>query len=217
MKQPLYICDKVDRIYFSHQGCLETNITPPSFPYPMEKPTTKNDIATIMTQQVPPTNPPPPNPPPLPTSPPPSSLPPLPYPPTPKNIPKLEKYLLEQFGNTIFNKKSPFPAMNLKPAHIHLKPHAKPYARHTPIPIPIQWKQVIKDSLDRDFDRGIITPVPVGTQVEWCSPMVVTTKKGGTPRKTVISNTSTHNVFIRLTIHSHPSKLPVKYHQIRSK
>ena len=33
--QLLYIRDKVDRIYFSRQGCLETNIIPPSFPYPI--------------------------------------------------------------------------------------------------------------------------------------------------------------------------------------
>ena len=135
--QPLYICDKVDRIYFSCQGCLETNIILPSFLYPMEKPTTKHDIATIATQQVPPTNPPPP--PSLPTYPPPPSPPPLPYPLTPDNIPKLKTCLLEQFRNTTFNMKSPFPAMNSKPAHIHLKPCAKPYVRHTPIHIPIHW------------------------------------------------------------------------------
>ena len=81
--QPLYICDKVGRIYFSRQGCRETNIIPPSFPYPMEKPITINDITTITTQQVPPTNSPPPNPPPLPTS-------PLLYPPTPKNKKKIK-------------------------------------------------------------------------------------------------------------------------------
>ena len=178
--QPLYICDKVDRIYFSCQGCLETNIILPSFLYPMEKPTTKHDIATIATQQVPPTNPPPP--PSLPTYPPPPSPPPLPYPLTPDNIPKLKTCLLEQFRNTTFNMKSPFPAMNSKPAHIHLKPYAKPYVRHTPIHIPIHWKQVIRDSLNCDVDRDIITPVPAGTPAEWCSPMVVTTKKDETPR-----------------------------------
>ena len=96
--QPLYIRDKVDRIYFSRQGCLETNIIPPLFAYPMEKPTAKNDTATITTQQVPLKNPPPPNPPPLPTIPPPlSPPPPLPHPPAPENIPKLKTYLLEQF------------------------------------------------------------------------------------------------------------------------
>ena len=32
---------------------------------------------------------------------------------------------------------------------------------------------------------GIITPVSIGTPIEWCSPMVVTSKKVGTLQKTV--------------------------------
>ena len=50
---------------------------------------------------------------------------------------------------------------------------------------PIHWKPVLKDSLDHDVDEDIITHVPVRTQDEWCSSMVVTMKKDGTPRKTV--------------------------------
>ena len=34
-KQPLYICNKVDRIYFSRKGCMDTNIISKSFPFPM--------------------------------------------------------------------------------------------------------------------------------------------------------------------------------------
>ena len=33
--QPVYICDRVDRTCFSRKGCLETNILPASFPFPM--------------------------------------------------------------------------------------------------------------------------------------------------------------------------------------
>ena len=35
MTQPVYICDKVDNIYFSRKGCLKTNILPTSFSFPM--------------------------------------------------------------------------------------------------------------------------------------------------------------------------------------
>ena len=35
--QPLFFCDKVDRIYFSKKGCLATNILPSSFPHLMPK------------------------------------------------------------------------------------------------------------------------------------------------------------------------------------
>ena len=35
MKQPVYICDHVDRVYFSKTGCMELNMLHPSFPKPM--------------------------------------------------------------------------------------------------------------------------------------------------------------------------------------
>ena len=34
--QPLYVCDRVDRIYFGRKGCKEVNILPRSFPFPMQ-------------------------------------------------------------------------------------------------------------------------------------------------------------------------------------
>ena len=43
----------------------------------------------------------------------------------------------------------------------------------------------MKESLDRDVERGIIAPVLIGTPVEWCSPMVVTAKKNGKPSRTI--------------------------------
>lgn len=35
-RQPLYICDKVDKLYFSRKACTETKILPETFPYPMD-------------------------------------------------------------------------------------------------------------------------------------------------------------------------------------
>ena len=72
--------------------------------------------------------------------------------------------------------------MSTPPAHIHLKPDAKPYARHSPIPAPYNWKAEVKATLDRDVARGIIKPVPTGTPVEWCSTMVIIQIKNGSPR-----------------------------------
>ena len=37
--QPMYFCEKVDRIYFSKQGCKKTNILSSSFPFPMQEKT----------------------------------------------------------------------------------------------------------------------------------------------------------------------------------
>ena len=108
----------------------------------------------------------------------------LPYPPLEENISKLEQYVRDKFRDTTFNRTSPFPAMSMPLAHIHLNENAKPYARHMPIKIPFHWKKEVKESLDRDVERGIIAPVPIGTPVEWCSQMVVTAKKNGKPRRT---------------------------------
>ena len=67
--------------------------------------------------------------------------------------------------------------MNCKPAHIHLKQDAVPFAAHVPIPVPIHWKEQVKANLDKDVKDGVIEAVPVGEPVVWCSPMFVTAKK----------------------------------------
>ena len=36
--QPLYICERVDRLYFSKQGCLAVNFLSHNYPRPMAKP-----------------------------------------------------------------------------------------------------------------------------------------------------------------------------------
>ena len=167
--QPLFICDKVDRLYFSKQGCIETHILPPHYPQPMAH--SISSIPPILPTQL---RPPPPKPPSH-----------LPFPATPENVPKLEAYIREQFATTAFDNSAPFPSLSGPPAHIHLQPNAIPYARHTPIPVPHHWKAKVKESLDRYVQRGIIAPVPIGTPVTSCSPMVVVSKEDGSPRCTI--------------------------------
>ena len=165
--QPLYICDKVDRVYISRKGCTELSILPETFPFPMT-----NAISSAFSVNDPVNN--------LPSRP-----ATLPFEPTEENVPKLKQYLLDQFSQTTFNRDGPFPSMDTKPAHIHLKADATPHARHNPIPVPFHLKETIKKSLDDDVKRGIITPVPIGTPVEWCTTMVTATKKNGSIRRTV--------------------------------
>ena len=159
-RQPLYICDHVDRIYFGREGCKETNILPRSFPFPMQ---------TV--EAVEPTLPPRPE--------------KIPFAATDENVPKLKAYLVEKFGDSVFNRATPFRTMNSPPAHIHLRRDTKPYATHNPFKIPIHWREEVKRQLDKDVEDGIIEPVPIGDPVEWCSPMVVTAKPDGSPRRTV--------------------------------
>ena len=71
----------------------------------------------------------------------------LPCPPTGENVNKLKDFLIKTFETTTFYQSTPFPPMNTKPVHIHLKSDAIPIAKHTPIPVPYNWKkQVNKES-----------------------------------------------------------------------
>ena len=120
--QPVYICEKVDRIYFGRQGCTEVKILPETFPFPMEKP---SDVSSVEA-----------TPPPRPET--------IPFRAVEENVPKLKAYLVEKFGDTVFNRSTPFWMMNCQPAHIHLKEDAKPYAIHNPFSIPIHWREEAK-------------------------------------------------------------------------
>ena len=48
----LFICDKIDRIYFSKKDCIAVNILPSSFPHPMNTDTAK--ISSITVEPTPP-------------------------------------------------------------------------------------------------------------------------------------------------------------------
>ena len=172
--QPLFICEKISRLYFSKTACIETKLIPEAFPAPVMR--TSEEIAVFTADKI--------------LSTPektkaPSRPEKLPFPPTKQNIPKLENFIKESFASTAFMNSPPFPSMASPPAHIHLKENAIPYAKHSPIPIPYHWKAEVKASLDRDVERGIIAPVPVGTPVDWCTTMVVRAKKDGKPRRTI--------------------------------
>ena len=158
----------VKKLTYRHAGRKETNI-PSCFPHPMPSQpeiivavntatAVKSPIKTVTN----PTIPPKPH--------------KLPYPATDDNVPKLEQYLKDAFKDTTFNRSLLFPAMTGPQAHIHLKPDAIPYARLTLITAPYNRKDQIKDSLEWDVERGIITHAPIGTPVTWFSPTVITTK-----------------------------------------
>ena len=182
--QPLFICDKIDQLYFSKQGCIDLKILPPTFPSPMAAPTenvsavhatstqsgnsTNQSDSQSMTETILP-----------------SRTTSLPYQATVKNIPKLEQFLKTQFASSVFNCGPPFPQMNTPPAHIHLKHTAVPHAHHIPVPIPHHWKQQVKASLDADVKKGIISQVPIGTPSYCSSQMIVVPKKDGSPCRTV--------------------------------
>ncbi len=161
--QNIYVCDNVQRTYLSKDGCIALGIVHSGFPRPMEA---KNPSMSIEEHSKVPDRPAK-----------------LPFAPTPENIPKLEEYLLKTFADTAFNdsKDRYFPKMlGVPPAHIHLRPDAKPYFRATPNQLPHFWKEPAKKMLDQWEKRGIIGKTPIGTPTKWCFPMVITPKKSNT-------------------------------------
>ena len=89
-------------------------------------------------------------------------------------------------------------------------PDAEPVAHHTPIPVPIHWRDAVKAGLDQDVRLGVIEPVPVGEPITWCHRMVVCAKKNGESRRTVD--------FQALNIHAtrETHHTPSPFHQARS-
>ena len=75
--------------------------------------------------------------------------------------------------------------MHGDPVKIHLQEGATPVAAHSPIPIPLHWRDQVKAGLDRDEALGVIERVPAGTPTTWCSRMVCVPKKDNSPRRTV--------------------------------
>ena len=55
--QPLYICNNVDRIYFSKAVCIAVKILPPNFPEPMSPP--EKDHVSVVKNNETKRNPPP--------------------------------------------------------------------------------------------------------------------------------------------------------------
>ena len=64
-------------------------------------------------------------------------------------------------------------------------PNSEPVAHHTPIPVPIHWREALKGGFDQDVLLDVIEPVPVGEPVTWCHLMGICAKKNGEPRRTV--------------------------------
>ena len=174
----MYICKKIQRLYFSKAAFIDIGILPKDFPNPAATTSPQADMAmqylpSASTRQE------------LDTS---SKnnkvkdqLPmcpkKLPFPSTEQNIPRLKEWLLQHFTSISFRKNGEFPPMSGPAAHIHLKEGAVPKARHNLIPVPFHFKEPVRQALWEEVKRGIITPVPIGMPTDWCSTMVITIKK----------------------------------------
>ena len=109
----------------------------------------------------------------------------LPFPET--EVEKIKDWIINRYKSSTFNtcEHQPLPKMKGEPLRIYMKEDAKPYVVHTPSPIPVHFRQEVKEQLDRDVRLGVLEKVPPNTPTTWCSRLVIATKKNGTPRRTV--------------------------------
>lgn len=167
-RQNIYICDNIQRIYLSKEGCLALGIIHKDFPSPINTNVNNKDEskpAALSASTKRPDK--------------------IPFDPTPENIALLKDYLLRVFSETVFNndKSRYFPKMlGVPKADIHLSPNATPYFRATPNQLPYYWREATKELLDEFVRRGMIAKKPIGTPTPWCHPMVITAKKSNTSR-----------------------------------
>ena len=109
-----------------------------------------------------------------------------PYNLTEDNMGLLKCWFLEHFGRTAFTVDyTPLPEMKGPSHHIHLRPDAQPHAVHFPASIPHYFYNDVHNQLHEIVRRGIIKPVPTGDPTEWCSYMVVVSKKERQPHRMV--------------------------------
>ena len=121
-------------------------------------------------------------------APPPSRPDKLPFPATPENNDKMEKWLLESFASSTFNKcpRQHLPEMSGPPVEIHLKDGAIPYKAQTAVSIPLNWQAGVREQLKSD-EKGlkVLERPPPDEDSEWCFREVYTAKANGEPRRTV--------------------------------
>ena len=178
-RQIVYFTDDTSRLFLSKQACEMLGIISTSFPTIGESlaaTSTLSPESCITRDCQCPRRELPPD---LPTT--------VPYAPTDENCDKIEKWISDYYKGSSFNVCKHQTSVNMagKPMHMMIDPKAEPYARHKPIPVPIHWQEDVYAGLEQDCRLGVIEPVPVGTPVTWCHPMVVVAKKSGKPRRTV--------------------------------
>ena len=208
-RQIVYICRDTSDFFLSRGACVELGIVPPDFPNGCQKRQSTAEVSACnvtsessmtATCDCPRRQPPP--------------LPPkdLPFPAVEDNREKLEQWLLSHYKASTFNTchHQPLLPMEGSPLRLMIHPDAKPVACHTPIDVPIHWRDDVKAGLDQDCKMGVIEAVPVGTPVTWCHRMVVCAKKNGKPRRTV--DLQALNAYA--TRETHHTQRP--FHQARS-
>ena len=100
----------------------------------------------------------------------------LPFPVFEANCEKLQEDLLNNYKSSIFNtceNQRLSLTVCSPPMKLMIDPNAKSVAHHTPIPVPLHWREAVKEGLDQDVRFCVLEQVPIGDPVTWCHRMFV--------------------------------------------
>ena len=127
----------------------------------------------------------------------------IPFPPIEENTEKLREWIVETYAASGFNtcEHQPIKMLTGAPLDIHWREDVHPVACHTPVPVPLHYKQLVKEDIDRDVRIGVLEPVPQGVPTVWCSRMLVIPKKSGKPRR-VVDYQAVNRASLRETHHT---------------
>ena len=180
--QMTYITDCSDTFFLSRSACSNLGIISENFPTIGEAPLEMEKTATSAldhNSDIAPCGCP------LRRTPPPLPKPPVAL--TDNNQVQLQKFLLGYYASSTFNicPHQPLPSMSGPPMQLMVDPNAMPVAHHKAIPVPLHFRDKVKEDLDRDVRLGVLELVPTGTPTTWCHKMVVCAKKDGEPRRTI--------------------------------
>ncbi|MEL6803744.1 MAG: hypothetical protein AAFO91_08195 [Bacteroidota bacterium] len=183
-RQIVYVTNATDKVYLSHEACVELGIVNHDFPKVGNA--TRSTIGETNTAacnanpdddhcDCPKRSLPPPKPEKLPFS-----------VASAEDVERLKGWLIRYYRSSSFNTctHQPLPKMHGPPLRLMIRPDAIPVAHHT-LPVPLHWMEQVKEGLDQDARMGVLKPVPVGEPVTRCHRMVVCAKKTGKPRRTV--------------------------------
>ena len=107
---------------------------------------------------------------------------------TEENSEKLSKWIVDYYSSSTFNQcnTQPLPLMKSSPPlSLMIDPGAKPVSNKKCYQVPVHFKEKVLKSLETDVKLGVCERVPPNTKDIWCSPMIITPKKNGEPRRIV--------------------------------
>ena len=96
-----------------------------------------------------------------------------------ENRAQLEEQIRSHYKSSVFNQcgTQELPEITGPPLKIFLKKGAVPQAVHKAVPVPVHWREEVRQELERDCALGILEKVELNNPAECCCRMVCMPRK----------------------------------------